>query len=193
VTRAVVERNLQHTVATRDDLVRAIEKETGCEPVLMDGAPDHHAGMYMMAAGMGAGGKRVMMVADPSLGKSVYAASAERDGRFVGGPDFSAATQGQFDWVAQLAEKEGYEVRRMPVVPGHGKMFMTYVNVILDEVAGKRVVYMSSYAGQEAMNAAAAKVWEGAGFEVRPVECGTVWEKGGTLHCLVNVFARGKI
>ena len=28
------------------------------------------------------------------------------------------------------------------------------------------------------------------GYEVRPIDCTTVWQRGGTLHCLVNVLGR---
>ena len=190
VTHAVLERNLQHTVATRDDLVAALSRELGCNSVLMEDAPDHHAGMYMMAAGPGAAGKRTMLVADPSLGKEAYAGGADNDALFADGPDFSDQTQARFDSVAAVAEKAGYRVVRIPVVPGHGKMYMTYVNVILDRRDGKPIVYMSCYAGQERMNAQAEGLWKSLGYEVRRVDCTTVWRRGGTLHCLVNVFGR---
>ena len=86
-----------------------------------------------------------------------------------------------------------------PVAPGHGIRYITYVNVILDRIppnaplntgAGKQVVYMSSFQGQDRLNTAATKVWQSLGYEVRPVDCTTVWQKGGTLHCLVNVIRR---
>lgn len=199
VTRAVLERNIQHTVTTRDMLLQALAHDLRLRPILMDEGPLHHAGMFMMAAGtdpQDASG-RVMVVADPSLGKPLYAGSPETDAAFTEGPDFSDATQTKYDAVAELCRQNGYRVVRIPVVPAKaGKMYMTYVNVILDRVAGTaltpahRVVYMSSYAGQEKLNHAAAEVWTALGFEVRPIDCTTVWQSGGTLHCLVNVCQR---
>ena len=54
----------------------------------------------------------------------------------------------------------------------------------------RRIVYMPVYENQDAMNAAATKVWETLGYEVRPVDCTTVFQRGGTLHCLVNIMQR---
>ena len=50
-TRALVERNLQHTVTTREHLTQAIAHDLGLTPILLDDGPLHHAGMFMMAAG----------------------------------------------------------------------------------------------------------------------------------------------
>jgi len=184
VTPAVLQRNLQHTVRTREELIQAIQFDLHRQPVLLDDAPDHHAGMYMMAAGT-----ERMVVGDPSLGAKLLA-PASADG-LDGGPDFTSAMQRRFDSVAKLAADHGYHVYRIPTVPAlHGKMYLTYVNVILDERAGKPVVYMPIYEGQEKMNAAAQGVWEALGYTVRPIDCTSEWQRGGTLHCLVNVLQR---
>jgi hypothetical protein len=204
-TRALWERNLEHTVRSREQLLQAIGQELGQVPVLLEEGPQHHAGMFMMAAGPdrdspGTGpasqadnsNHRVMVVADPSLGKPLYNCVPEYEGAFLGGPDFSAGTQARFDYVAKVCGDLGYRVVRVPVVPtAKGKMYITYVNVIIDLTSdGKPVVYMSSFAGQEKLNAAGATVWESLGYEVRPIDCTSVWHLGGTLHCLVNVYRR---
>jgi hypothetical protein len=194
VTRAVLDRNLQHTVTTRANLLAALGHDLGLSPILLEDGPLHHAGMFMMAAGPDPqdAARRVMVVADPSLGKPLYASSAENDAAFSGGPDFSEPTQRHFDAVADLCRGLGYRVVRIPVVPAaSGKMYITYVNVILDKTpAGRPVVYMSSFGRQEKLNAAAAAVWAALGYEVRPIDCTSVWQMGGTLHCLVNVVRR---
>ena len=195
VTRALLERNLQHTVTTRAHLTQAIAHDLALTPILLDDGPQHHAGMFMMAAGPDRENpsRRVMLVADPALGKPLYAASAEADGAFSDGPDFSAAAQRRFDAVAKICVEQGYRVVRIPVVPAaSGKMYITYVNVIIDRTPeGRPLVYMSTFAGQEKLNAAGAAVWASLGYEVRPIDCTSVWKLGGTLHCLVNVFRRG--
>ncbi len=204
VTRALLERNLQHTVTTRQNLLQALAHDLNLTPVLLDDGPPHHAGMFMMSAGPDPAAppapaappdpaRRVMLVADPSLAQPLYAASAETDAAFTGGPDFTPETQRHYDAVAEACRTNGYRVVRIPVVPAAaGKMYLTYVNVILDRTpSGKPVVYMSTYAGQDKLNAAGAAVWSSLGYEVRPIDCTTVWQKGGTLHCLVNVFRRG--
>jgi hypothetical protein len=39
-------------------------------------------------------------------------------------------------------------------------------------------------------SAAARKVWESLGYEIRPVDCTTAYRHFGCLHCLVNVLHR---
>ena len=186
VTPAVLRRNLQHTVGTRGQLLEAIAYDLHRQPVLMDDAPDHHAGMFMMAAGNGR-----MVVGDPSLGSRLFTSDSNTAAGLDGGPDFTAATQGRFDGVARLAADHGYQVYRIPTVPAlQGKMYLTYVNVIMDVRAGRPVVYMPVYTGQAQMNAAAQGVWTKLGYEVRPIDCTSVWQRGGTLHCLVTVLER---
>ena len=51
VTRALLERNLQHTVTTREKLLEAISRDLHLQPVLLEDGPPHHAGMFMMSAG----------------------------------------------------------------------------------------------------------------------------------------------
>ncbi|MDX1565361.1 MAG: hypothetical protein R3236_08155, partial [Phycisphaeraceae bacterium] len=51
VTPDVLRRNLQQTVQDRDELIRRLESVLNVRVVLLDDAPDHHAGMFMMALG----------------------------------------------------------------------------------------------------------------------------------------------
>ncbi|MEI7768199.1 MAG: agmatine deiminase family protein, partial [Phycisphaerae bacterium] len=187
VAPAVARRNVQHTVATRADLLRALALELKREPVLLDAAPDHHLGMYMMSAGA-----QTIAVADPSLGQTVFNPEGTAAAGLAGGADFTAATQQHFDAVADIVRAKGFRVVRIPVVPARddNKVYLTYVNVMLDMRAGQPIVYMPSYAGQERMNAAAQKVWETLGYTVRQIDCTGAFVRGGTLHCLVNVLER---
>ncbi len=108
-----------------------------------------------------------------------------------GGADFSERTQRLFDAVAARVAAEGYQVRRVPTIcAADGKTYLTYVNGLIDQRDGQRIVYMPSYRGAERMNEAAAKVWSEAGYRVCLVECSSVYRYFGTLHCLVNVLQR---
>jgi hypothetical protein len=71
-------------VADRAELIEQLQHDLHREVAVMDDAPDHHAGMYMMAAGDGR-----MIVGDPSLGASLLAADASSLAPMEGGPDFS--------------------------------------------------------------------------------------------------------
>jgi hypothetical protein len=188
VTPAVLRRNVQQTVenptAVADELARELHRKI----VLLDTAPDHHAGMYMMPAG-----DHTMLVADPGMARALLdaAGDATRLPPLPGGADFTSATQATFDAVARQTAALGYKVVRIPAAPAvDGKTYLTYVNVIIETVAGQRIVYMPTYRGAEVLNDAATAVWRGLGYRVCTVDCTSCYTSYGSLHCLVNVLAR---
>ncbi len=187
VTPAVARRNVQHTVKTREELIAALEQRLKRKVVLLDPAPEHHAGMFMMFAGNG-----TVLVGDPKLARGVMnedslaplLASA-------GGCDFTEETQQRFDAVAAQCEKLGYRVVRMPTAPAKdGRTYLTYLNAIIDQHGDHRTVYMPTFKGADALNQAASEVWRGLGYEVKPVDCTATYTHFGSLHCLVNVLRR---
>ncbi len=182
VTPRILERNVQHTAATSELLVRQLENELGKRVVLLREAPDHHAGMFMCSAG-----NRTMLVGDPELGRPLIAPAAAPGIE----PDFSPQTQRLFDAVAEQCRAEGYRVIRIPtVVSTDGRTYLTYLNALIDDGPGGRLVYLPRYEGCAALNRAAREVWAGLGYRVRPVDCTTVYRHFGCLHCLVNVLRR---
>jgi len=93
--------------------------------------------------------------------------------------------------VIQSAVLYGDQVFRIPVATGvDGRTFVTYVNAILDQRGGRRIVYMPVFRSAEVLNGAATAVWTELGYKVRPVECDACGRHFGTLHCLVNVLHR---
>ena len=138
-----------------------------------------------------------MLVGDPQLARELMPAAtlAAAHADFMGlpgGPDFSTETQRLFDAVARQCTTNGYRVVRIPVVPAHDRRtYLTYVNVVLDRAGDQRVVYLPFYSGAEALNGAARVVWESLRYQVKPVDCTTVYPHFGCLHCLVNVLQRG--
>lgn len=183
VTPRVARRNIGVTVSSLGELRRALARTMRRRVVLLPDAPRHHAGMFMMLAG-----GRTAVVGDPSLAKRLLSAGEQRP---IEDPDFSDETQRQFDAVAASCAAAGYRVVRMPVVPGgDGRTYLTYLNVILDHRAGKRVVYMPVYEGADELDDAAASAWEKLGFEVRRVDCTNTYKHFGSLRCLVNVLRR---
>jgi hypothetical protein len=183
VVPRVLQRNIQQTVASREEFVAVLAREFKRRVILLDEAPDHHAGMFMASAG-----DRTMLVGDPGLARELM--SGQMLGP-AGGPDFTAQTQRLFDAVAGQCAKAGYKVVRIPVVPARdGRTYLTYVNVLMDQQGDRRLVYLPFYRGVEGLNAAARAVWEGLGYEVRSVDCTSVYRYFGCLHCLVNVLKR---
>ena len=187
----VLPRNLQRTAGSQEDFLKLVAKELKRRVILLDPAPDHHAGMFMASVGA-----RTMLVGDPQLACGfIPSDAAHRSGAefmgFPGGPDFSADTQRLFDSVAHQCATAGYRVVRIPVVPARdGRTYLTFVNVLLDRQAGRKIVYLPCYRGVDPLNAAARAIWESLGYEVRPVDCTTIYRHFGCLHCLVNVLKR---
>jgi len=185
VVPRVLQRNIQHTVATREEFLKILSDRLGRPVILLDNSPDHHAGMFMVAVGQGR-----MLVGDPGLGRRTAATGSLPD--LPGGPDFTPETQHRFDAVAAQCAAAGYQVTRLPVIPAcDGRSYLTYANVLLDQRGGRHIVYLPFYDGVESLNAAARAIWIGLGYEVRPVDCTTIYRHFGCLHCLVNVLRRG--
>jgi hypothetical protein len=190
----LLQRNLQQTVCSREEFLGIMSRELKRRIILLDEAPDHHAGMFMASVG-----SKTMLVGDPSLAREFIPAETSRDNQaapneFMGlpvGPDFTPQTQHLFDAVAHQCEAAGYRVVRIPVLPAHdGRTYLTYVNVLMDQQASRRLVYLPFYRGVEPLNAAAREVWESLGYEIRPVDCTSAYRHFGCLHCLVNVLSR---
>ena len=181
VTPAVFTKNIGRTVETRQELLDLLARNLHRKIVPLDAAPDHHAGMYMMAAD-----DHTILVGDPSLAKS-FCESPD----LPGGADFSPATQKLFDAVATQISAQGYRVVRIPTIPANdGKTYLTYVNVLTDHRDSKKIVYMPVYQGVDALNSAAANVWRSLGYQVRTIDCTSCYRNFGTLHCLVNILKR---
>jgi len=186
----LISRNLQHSVGSVNELTATLASEFKRHVVLLNEAPDHHAAMFMVSPG-----RKIMFVASPALGRQFLPTNPPANSRdFVdlpGGADFSAETQRLFDAVANQCSSLGYRVIRLPVIPAQdGRTFLTYVNVIMDQQASRRIVYLPAYRGFETMNQAARAAWENLGFEVRSIDCTEVCQRYGCIHCLVNVLSR---
>lgn len=67
---------------------------------------------------------------------------------------------------------------------------LTYNNVLVEEDARGRVVYLPRY-GWAAMDESARQAWESLGFATRPIDGLTISAMyGGALRCAVKVLAR---
>jgi hypothetical protein len=188
-TSAVLHRNLNRTVASRDELVRTLQDALHRHVILMDDSPDHHAGMFMMAAA-----NRTMLVADPKLAMDLLPGDAQILQTLPTGADFSDETQHKLDTIADQCRALGLRVARIPTIPAMDrKTYLTYVNVITEIRDGGRIVYMPVYRGADPLNDAAERVWREIGYDVKRIDCTSTYQCFGNLHCLVNVLARGSV
>ena len=167
-------------------MIRRLEASLHRHVILMDNCPDHHAGMFMMAAA-----DRTMLVADPKLASHLLSPDAPVLETLPGGADTSDQMQQKLDDIASECTSLGYRVVRIPTLPAMDqKTYLTYVNVITEIRDGHRIVYMPIYHGAEALNDAAAKVWQSIGYDVKRIDCTSTYRSFGNLHCLVNVLSR---
>jgi len=183
----ILPRNIQCTEFSKETFVRDIAVALKRRVVLLDEAPDHHAAMFMASIG-----NKTVLVGDPNLGRSLLPASIPADfPELPGGPDFSAQTQHLFDAVASQCAQADYKVVRVPTIPAaDGRSYLTYENVLIDRQVSQQIVYLPFYRGAAALNDSARKIWQGLGYEVRPVDCTSTYLHFGCLHCLVNVLKR---
>ncbi|TNF25148.1 MAG: hypothetical protein EP329_23670 [Deltaproteobacteria bacterium] len=185
VTPRVLRRSAGRVVEDRAQLLRALEVTLGKRVVLLDEAPEHHAGMFMMPVG----GRR-MLVGDPSLAAALVD-DPEALVAAGGGADFSAATQARFDAVAAQVEAAGYAVTRIPLVPGRdGRTWWTWLNGLLETRGGEGHVYMPTFDAPAPLRAAAEAVWRDAGYIVHAIDATSAYTHFGSLRCLVNVLRR---
>ncbi len=162
-------------------LRESLSRLLGRRVVLLHDAPNHHAGMFMMTVG-----DRRVLVGDPSLARPLVG-----DHAIPAGADWSEGAQARFDAVAAQCAAEGYEVVRIPVVPGRDeRTYLTPLNVVIEEEPNGRVVYLPVYRHTPGLNDAAAAVWRGLGYEIRRVDCTETFVHFGSLRCLVNVLVR---
>jgi hypothetical protein len=188
VTPDVLRRNLQQTVQTRKELIERLTARLGRRIILLDKAPDHHAGMFMMTLG-----NNRVLVGDPVAGRRIVAEAGVAPQTLCGkqGADFSPETIALFDAVAKQCAGAGYAVHRIPVVPGKdGRTYLSYLNAILDERDGKRTVYLPIFNAIPSLDQAAAQTWRVLGFDVKTVNCADTYQHFGSLRCLVSVLHR---
>jgi hypothetical protein len=184
VTPRMVRANVERGMGTREQIAAELAGLLDRQVITLDDAPDHHMGIYLMAAGDGR-----VLVADPSLAADRLPAGVET--LMPCGVDRSAALQERLDAAADQVRAAGFEVIRMPVIAGlDGRTWMTPLNAVLETGPAGPVVYMPVYAGAEALNAAGEAIWRDLGFTVRRVDCTSAYRHFGSLRCLVNVLSR---
>jgi hypothetical protein len=152
--------------------------------------PRHHMSMYMAALDGG-----VALVGDPRAAEGVVGdgyAPGEVDPD-TGDPlraDFSEPTVARFDRAVAALSAAGWRVVRIPEVPFLDKTYMAYTNGVYETRGGVRIAWMPTFDLPE-LDARARAVYEGLGWQVRPVRVRKLYALHGTIGCLVNVLARG--
>jgi len=100
-----------------------------------------------------------------------------------------------YERLKRKVERLGYACVEVPLLTLHPAevgvgMTMSYVNAVIDERDGQRVVYMPTYR-LPTLDHYAAEVWRKLGVRVVPVEALGASLHGGAIHCLSHVF-RGR-
>jgi len=96
----------------------------------------------------------------------------------------------RFDAIAAQLTEYGYDVVRLPALADPAEEWMvTYNNILMEERDGQRIVYMPVY-DLPILDQAAEAVYRSLGFDVRTIDVSQVFQHGGAVRCLVNVFLR---
>jgi hypothetical protein len=152
--------------------------------------PRHHLSMVLAPLDRG-----VVLVGDPRLARPIVGEgftpgerSPETSRPLVA--DFSAQTIARHDRAAADLAAAGFRVVRIPTVPFDDKTYLAYTNGVFEVRGGRRIAWMPVF-GIPALDRAAAEVYQGQGWEVRPVPGRAAFPYHGTIGCLVNVLGRG--
>ncbi|MFH1226914.1 MAG: hypothetical protein V1701_03290 [Planctomycetota bacterium] len=156
----------------------------GYEPVLVGDAatpvPEHHIEMYITPLD-----DRTVLVGDPDLAMRLL----DKDK-----PDISSQVDPSlfdaFRNVAGCLRDKGFSVVPIPILPTKTPhVFISYNNVIIDNRAGVKTVYLPTYNIPELDNCA-VNIWQAQGFIVKRIDASGIYRLGGAIRCLVNVLSR---
>jgi hypothetical protein len=193
--QAVIEKNAPDAglrFRSTAELTKYLDRKMGRKITWLDGAPDHHLGMFLSVMGRTAAIGDVRLAeqvakSHPEVRAALQPAGGEAD------PEFCAELAARLDRVARRMESLGYTVVRVPLLPSATpRAWMSYNNGIVETRDGNTVFYMPTF-GAPALDTAAAESFQTKiGCKVVPIDCARVWQFGGSLHCLVNVVERKK-
>ncbi|MBN2563364.1 MAG: agmatine deiminase family protein [Phycisphaerae bacterium] len=180
---------------TPGDVARELRTIIGRDYVLVQdycgGVPWCHVDMYLTPVD-----EETVLVASPALVRSLLSVSAPSP-RATRNTDDECEPPGntdefqtRLDGVAGLLRRHGYKVYRLPVIADPQEEWMiSYNNALMEQRDGQRIVYMPVYQLGK-IDRAAADVYAGLGFEVRPVDVSRLYRHGGALRCVANVTVR---
>jgi hypothetical protein len=151
-------------------------------------------------------GEKTVLVADPALGRRLLQALPENQR-----PDLDQAMvkaaglredsilQGymqeldsaEFEQAATQLQGAGYQVARLPFLPApvRGQPSLSYNNVLVEEYAGVKQVFLPQY-GCPPLDQAARQTYEQLGYSVVPVDMAKLSCQMGALRCSALPIAR---
>ena len=190
----LVARNAARGLDSPARLARALERLFHASVTVLGerpgDVPRHHLSMYLAPLDRG-----LVLVGDPRQGRSIVGdgfTPGERSPE-TGRPlvaDFSEEMVARHDRAAADLAAAGFRVVRIPTVPFDDKTYLAYTNGVFEVRGGRRIAWMPVF-GIPALDRAAAAVYRGQGWEVRPVPGRAAFPYHGTIGCLVNVLGRG--
>ncbi len=182
------QRNLGRRDASREAILAGLGQVFGQQIIwLGDRAgevPQHHMMMYMVPLD-----EHRVAVGDPAAGLELLARETAKP-PLPPDPDTDLHIA-RFARAAELLRQHGFEVVRLPVVVLQGAgAYVTYTNALFDRTPdGQPVVYLPTYR-LPTLDRAAAEIYRGWGYDVRPVDVAPIYHLNGSLGCLVNVMRR---
>ena len=148
--------------------------------------PHDHADMYVHLLD-----DRTALVGDPLLAVKLWQAMHERAAdRYqlgaLGWPreEVQRDAARLYEPIVEELRSEGLRVIRVPAL--HADALFSWTNAVTETRAGVRHAYVPCY-GLPSLDAAAHRVWRGAGFKVHPIAARAAALEGGAVRCLTNV------
>ncbi len=153
-------------------------------------SPPHHIGMFLTVMGNKAAVGELRL-ADEVVAKHPDVLDVLQPAKGAATPEFRADLTTRLDNIARQMKALGYTVERVPLLPSATtRAWMSYNNGIVETRNGETIFYMPTF-GASALDEAGAEAFRSKmGCKVIPVDCSTIWQLGGSLHCLVNVVER---
>lgn len=179
-----VNRTMAETGRSRAEVVEEFARVLGVEVLVVDPQPDFHVDLGFTWLD-----DRTVAVADPQLGMElVKGLPAMED---VVQATLSKNLGARYATSARWLEQLGYRVVRLPALAGRGLItpYYTYNNVLIEQYAQVKRVYMPTY-GVDVLDGAAADVFRGFGFEIREMPSARhstrLW---GAIRCATGELA----
>jgi hypothetical protein len=168
-----------------------LEEALGKPMVILGGpnvcSPNDHIDMFFTPVGNG-----TVLLGDPALGIECL---KRRDLGNV------CAKHWQLDSQAVNAmaviefqlKRAGYRIVRIPMIVsvGSDSPWVTYNNVLMEERAGRRIVYLPKY-DLPSLDERAQATWKSLGFTVKPIRASKLSRLAGAVRCATNVLRRSE-
>ncbi|MHC4953163.1 MAG: agmatine deiminase family protein [Planctomycetota bacterium] len=141
---------------------------------------DEHIDMFLSAAS-----NETLLLGNPRLAFGVLdAPELEALGEFP--PSLQRAYRREYEGIARHLRREGFRVRRLPILHAASGVIVTWNNSVVADAGGHLRAYVPWY-GLGELERRAHRTWRRQGLAVSPIAADTVIGLGGAVRCITNM------